>query len=95
MKVLYAEFTALPGCAEQVAILVDHLTVDVRREPGNLAFSPYRRSGSAHRYIVFEQYADDDAFHAHVTAQHTVRFNSRLSSLVEGQGSVLSWLEPC
>lgn len=70
MKVLYAEFTALPN----------HLTVDVRREPGNLAFSPYRRAGSANWYIVFEQYADDTA---------------DLSSLVEGQGSVLSWLEPC
>ena len=70
MKVLYAEFTAL----------LDDLTVDVRRDPGNLAFSPYRRSGSANWYIVFEQYADDTA---------------DLSSLVEGQGSVLSWLEPC
>ena len=85
MKVLYAEFTAL----------LDDLTVDVRRDPGNLAFSPYRRSGSANWYIVFEQYADDDAFQAHVTAQHKVRFNTRRSSLVEGQGSVLSWLEPC
>ena len=95
MKVLYAEFTALPGCADQVASLLGQLTVHVRREPGNLVFSPYRRSGSADTYLVFEQYADDKAFNAHVTAQHTVEFNSGLASLVEGRGSVLSWLEPC
>ena len=95
MKVLYAEFTALPGCADQVSSLLSHLTEHVRREPGNLGFAPYRRSGSADTYIVFEQYADDKAFDAHVSARHTIRFNTELASLVEGRGSVLSWLEPC
>ena len=89
------KFTALPGCADQVASLLGQLTVHVRREPGNFVFSPYRRSGSADSYIVFEQYADDKAFNTHVTAQHTVQFNTELASLVEGRGSVLSWLEPC
>lgn len=64
-------------------------------QPSSGSASPYRRSGSADTYLVFEQYADDKAFNAHVTAQHTVRFNSELASLVEGRGSVLSWLEPC
>ena len=94
MKVLYAEFTPL-RCTDQVASLLGQLTVHERREPGNLVFSPYRRSGGADTNLVFEQYADDKAFNAHVEAQHTVEFNTELASLVEGRGSVLSWLEPC
>ena len=54
MKVLCAESTALPGCAEKVAAL-----------PGSLTFTPYRRAAS------------------------------ELLSLVEGRGSVFTWLEPC
>ena len=50
---------------------------------------------SPYAYLAFEQYADDKAFNAHMTAQHTVECNTELASLVEGRGSVLSWLEPC
>ncbi len=92
---LYAEFTALPACADQVSPLLDQVTEHVRREPGNLGFAPYRRSGSAHTYIVFEQYADDKAVDVHVTSHHTIGFNTELASLVEGRGSLLRWLEPC
>ena len=95
MKVLHAEFTALPGCADQVWSMLDHVTEQVRREPGDLGFAPYRRSGSADTYVGSEGYAHDKAVDAHVTAQHVIGFNTELASLVEGRGSVLSWLEPC
>ena len=95
MKVLYADFTALPGCADQVWSMLDQVTEQVRREPGVLGFAPYRRSGSADTYIVSGQYAEDKAVDAHVTAQHIIGFNTELASLVEGRDSLLSWPQPC
>ena len=91
----YAEFTALPGCSDEVWSMFDHMTEPVRREPGNLGFAPSRRSGSADTSIVSERYAHDKAVDAHMTAQHIIGFMTELASLVEGRDSVLSWLAPC
>ena len=38
-RVLYAEFTALPGHEDEVAELVRGLSALVRQEPGNLVFA--------------------------------------------------------
>lgn len=95
MNAFYAEFTALPGCAAKVMSLLNQLTRHVRRKPSNLVFSAYRRSGCTDTSIVFEQYADENALNAHVTAPDTVRFNTDLLSLVERQCPVLNWLTPC
>ncbi|KJC65710.1 Quinol monooxygenase YgiN [Agreia bicolorata] len=92
--VLYAEFTALPGCEEAVAELLAALADDVRREPGCVEFAPYRVSAEPSRFFVYEVYRDGDAFAAHIEAPYGRAFNERLVPLIVEDGSQLTWLQP-
>lgn len=92
--VLYAEFHALPGRAEDVAALLAGYAEAVRTEPGNLTFAPHRVMADQHRFFVYERYQDDDAFHAHIASEHATEFNTALGPLVVGGGSVLTRLTP-
>lgn len=89
---LYAEFTVLPGSSSIVAALVSDLAIAVRAEPGCLAFEPYTLASDPLRWFVYEVYADDAAFEAHLAADHGARFNAALAEHVEGGGSRLTRL---
>ena len=91
---LYAEFTALPGRGDEVATMIAGLAVDVRREPGNVTFDPHRRVSNPLEFFVYEVYRNADAFQAHITAPYGAVFNAALGDLIEGEGSVLTWLTP-
>ncbi|MEC5152035.1 putative quinol monooxygenase [Cryobacterium sp. GrIS_2_6] len=91
---LFAEFTALPGRGDEVAALLAGLTVDVRREPGNVTFDPHRRVSDPLEFFVYEVYRDADAFQAHITAPYGTVFNAALGDLIKGEGSELTWLTP-
>ncbi|WP_298227687.1 putative quinol monooxygenase [Gryllotalpicola sp.] len=91
---LYAEFTALSGHEEEVSALLARLAHDVRAEPGNVAFVPTRRPGRDGDFFVWEEYADQAAFQAHIGSAHSRAFNEALAPLVVGGASTLSWLEP-
>ncbi|MGC5172200.1 putative quinol monooxygenase [Microbacterium sp. DT81.1] len=92
--VLYAEFTARSGEAEEVQRLLKAFTTAVRGEPGNLAFEPYRRVDDPDRFFVFEIYRDRAAFEAHLSADHGRPFNSALEPLIREDASQLSFLTP-
>jgi quinol monooxygenase YgiN len=91
-KSLYAEFTVLPGHEDRVRELVRDLSVAVRNEPGNLLFEPFTLETNPLHYVVFETYADDAAFVAHMAADHGKAFNAELTGLVVGGASALTWL---
>lgn len=91
---LYAEFTALEGRAAEVAALLEGLTRAVRAEPGNVLFEPSTRVGRPREFFVYEVYRDAAAFEAHVAAAYGREFNAALAELIEGDGSVLTWLAP-
>jgi quinol monooxygenase YgiN len=92
--VLYAEFTAQDGKADQVQALLLDLTTKVRAEPGNIVFDPHRRQDSPDDFFVYEIYRDDQAFQAHITADYGRVFNEALTDLIIGDGSQLTWLSP-
>jgi quinol monooxygenase YgiN len=93
-KTLYAEFTVKPGCEMRVAQMMHELTDRVRREPGNVMFLPHVREENPREYFVFEVYRDEEAFREHIGAEYGREFNEELTDLIEGDGSVLSWLRP-
>ncbi|WP_066042392.1 putative quinol monooxygenase [Herbiconiux solani] len=93
-KVLFAEFTALPGQEETVAALLADLTVQVRAEPGCVEFAPSRLASQPSRFFVYEVYRDEEAFAAHIGAAYGAEFNARLGPLIVEDGSQLTWLEP-
>jgi quinol monooxygenase YgiN len=92
--VLIAEFTARPGEADTVAVLLAGLADDVRREPGNVAFDCYQREEDPHRFVVYEIYRDRAAFEAHIGAEYGAVFNARLRELIVEPNSVLTFLKP-
>jgi quinol monooxygenase YgiN len=93
-RTLYAEFTVTPGNEARVAAMMRELTELVRAEPGNIIFAPYTEEARPNRYFVFEAYADDAAFEAHINADYGARFNAELASLIAEDASQLTWLRP-
>lgn len=91
-RILYAEFTALPGNEERVAGLVRALAEEVRTEPGNLVFATNQKRDNPAEFFVYEEYSDDDAFRAHIESEYGATFNKALVDLIEGDGSALTWL---
>ena len=92
--VLYAEFTAKPGQEARVDELISGLTDNVRAEPGNQEFTVYRERDEPRRFFVFERYADEEAFQAHIGADYGAVFNAALGDLIEEGGSQLTFLVP-
>lgn len=90
--VLYAEFTAKAGVEDKVEGLIRRLAADVRTEDGNVEFSVYRERDQSRRFFVFERYADEAAFQAHIGAAYGQVFNTALSDLIEEDGSQLTFL---
>lgn len=106
---LLAEFTARPGCEEEVERLLLALTEQVRQEPGCLDFTPHwvapapardgvplAAAGSApagRRFVVTEAYRDASAFADHLAAPYGAPFNAALGPLIEEDGSQLTFLD--
>jgi quinol monooxygenase YgiN len=94
-KTLPAEFSARPGCEEYVAELVKDYFRQVREEPGNLAFEVYTEQQSDPlTYWIFEVYADEAAFQAHLAASYGALSNAELQQLINEKESVLTFLSP-
>lgn len=90
--VLYAEFTARPERRTEVERLITGLAHDVHQEPGNLEFRVYQRADEPCGFFVFERYADQSAFEAHLSAPYGRVFNAALGDLIVEDGSQLSYL---
>jgi quinol monooxygenase YgiN len=93
-RILYAEFTAVPGGEAKVAELVRGLVDLVRQEPGNIVFAASRKQSNSAEFFVYEEYADAEAFTAHRGAAYGAEFNAKLADLVVGGRSELTFLEP-
>lgn len=93
-KYLYAQFRAIEGQGDTVAVLLADYGRDVSAEPGNLRFDAHRIADDRANFFVYEEYADDAAFQSHIATPHCADFNEALAPLVVGGGSTLTWLEP-
>ena len=89
---LYAEFQAVPGAGDAVASLVAGYRRSVAEQPGAVRFDAHRLRDDPDRFFVYEEYADDAAFRAHVSAPANAVFNAALAPLVVGGASRLTWL---
>ena len=94
MKVLYAEFTARDGQADEVERRLLEYGDSVRREPGNVTFAPHRRINHTNKFFVYEVYVDETAFQAHLSAPYGGPFNEFLATAIEEPESQLTFLTP-
>ena len=91
---LIAEFTALHGRGDDVALLLAGLATKVRAEEGNIVFDCYRRLENPEKFVVYEIYRDKAAFEAHLGAAYGAEFNARLRELIVEPNSILTFLTP-
>ena len=80
-RILYATFTATEGNEAEVSALIAGLQEKVRQEPGNLIFQATTREGEPREFVVYEEYVDEAAFQAHVTADYGAVFVRTLAPL--------------
>lgn len=90
--ILYATFTASAGNAATVAALLGEYAVAVRREPGNVLFEASRNAEDPESFFVYEEYADEVAFQAHLNAPYGASFNASLAPLIVEPQSRLTFL---
>lgn len=93
-KFLYAQFRAEEGRGDEVAALVRGYGGKVSAEPGNVRFDAHRLADDRDSFFVYEEYADEAAFQAHLQTPHCAAFNEAFAPFVVGRGSTLTWLEP-
>ena len=88
-KVLLARFAVESSGADAVRQLMLDYADAVRAEPGNLLFAPATLADDPTAYWVYEEYADDDAFAAHLASAHCAAFNAAIARWVHGGASTL------
>ncbi len=80
--VVVVDFQLKPGMGKQFRALIDvNADASVRDEPGCLQFDVLEPEGEEGRVLLYEIYADQAAFDAHLKTEHFHVFNSASESL--------------
>jgi len=67
---IVVHYQAQPGRGNEVAALLARHTAATRAEPGNLDFVALRGTEDPDSFMLYERYADSDAFEAHTASPH-------------------------
>jgi quinol monooxygenase YgiN len=71
--VVAAHWRAKQGKEERLAELIEELTPPSRSEPGNLFYQAQRSVDDPQLFYLYEQYADETAYQAHMDSDHFTR----------------------
>ena len=71
--VVSALWRAKEGKEDRLIEVIEEMTPPSRREPGNLFYQAQRSTGDPRLFFIYEQYVDEDAYHAHMDSEHFTR----------------------
>jgi quinol monooxygenase YgiN len=71
--VVAAHWRAKEGKAERLAALIEELAPPSRGEPGNRFYQAQRSVDDPQLFFLYEQYADEAAYEAHMATEHFTR----------------------
>ena len=71
--VVIARWTAKQGEEEAIAAALAQMIAPSRAEPGNLAYEVNRDPEDPCVFVLYERYADEDAYAAHAASEHFQR----------------------
>src|SRR4051812_28490389 len=96
MLTVVAHYTALPGTGDAIAEILSKHVPATRGEPGCVTFEAYRNRDDPDRFVLYEQYVDDEAFAAHRTTPHFKEYieGGIVPRLQERTWSLLEAIEP-
>jgi len=67
---IVVRYQAMKGKGDQVAALLARHAAATQAEPGNLDFVALRSFEDTDKFVLYERYADSDAFEAHTSSPH-------------------------
>jgi quinol monooxygenase YgiN len=71
--VVSAYWRAKEGKADRLAELIEELLAPSRAEPGNVFYQAQRAVDDPQLFYLYEQYADEAAYEAHMESEHFTR----------------------
>ena len=71
--VVSAKWRAKPGKESRLAEICEAMTEPSRNEPGNLFYQAHRSVEDPQLFYLYEQYADEAAYEAHMDSEHFTR----------------------
>jgi quinol monooxygenase YgiN len=74
MYVVVAKWVAREGEEAAIEQILRENAAESRREPGCRTFAVSRSTEEPRTYVLYEEYADEDAFQAHRTSPHFKRY---------------------
>ena len=71
--VVSARWRAKEGKADRLAEVIEEITPPSRAEPGNRFYQAQRAVDDPQLFFLYEQYADEAAYEAHMASEHFTR----------------------
>ena len=71
--VVCALWRAKEGKDQRLADVIGELLEPSRAEPGNLFYQPHRSPDDPRLFFLYEQYADEAGYEAHMASEHFTR----------------------
>lgn len=92
--VVVARLRAKPGLDDRLRETLLQVSEPSRAEPGNLVYQAHQSTEDPRWFVVYEQYVDEAAYHAHAASEHFARHIARYAvpELIEERE--VSYFEP-
>jgi quinol monooxygenase YgiN len=71
--VVCAKWTAKEGKEDRLVEIIEEMTEPSRSEPGNLYYQAQRSPDNPRLFFLYEQYADEAGYEAHMASEHFTR----------------------
>jgi quinol monooxygenase YgiN len=71
--VVCAKWTAKEGKEDRLIEVIEEMTAPSRAEPGNLYYQAQRSPENPRLFFLYEQYADEVGYEAHMASEHFTR----------------------
>jgi quinol monooxygenase YgiN len=71
--VVSAHWRAKEGKEDRLVEVIEEMTPASRQEPGNLFYQAHRSPEDPRLFYLYEQYADEAAYEAHMDSEHFTR----------------------
>ena len=92
MLLITVKINAKPGKGADLVELLEEMVLEGRKEPGVLAYDPYRSIEQSDTIFMYEVYQDQAALDEHRKNPALEPFHSRLMALLDGAPEMSQWL---
>ncbi len=91
MFLVTVKISAKPGQGDKLAQLLQEMAAEGRKEPGMLAYDPYRSVEDPDTVFMYEVYRDQSALDGHRANVALEPFRERLMALLAGGPELNTW----